>query len=99
MTVFKPIGNRILVEMLPVEDVSSGGIIIPEMAQKRSSKAVVKIVAGGPKTKKGKVLPAEVKAGDIVHINTYAGTDLVLDGRKVKLIDHNDVLALDTAPV
>ncbi|WP_461208880.1 co-chaperone GroES [Desulfocurvus sp. DL9XJH121] len=90
----KPLNDRILVKRLEGEEVTSGGIIIPDTAKEKPMKG--EIVAAGPgKTDDaGKKIKMSVKAGDLVLFNKYAGTEIKIDGVEHLVMREDDVLAI-----
>ncbi len=90
----KPLHDRVLVKRLEEEEVTKGGIIIPDTAKEKPIKG--KVVAAGPgKTSdEGKVIPMSVKAGDNVLFNKYAGTEVKIDGVEHLVMREDDILAI-----
>ncbi|MBU1004002.1 MAG: co-chaperone GroES [Proteobacteria bacterium] len=90
----KPLNDRVLVKRLEGEDVTSGGIIIPDTAKEKPMKG--QIVAAGPgKTDdSGKTIKMAVKAGDLVLFNKYAGTEIKIEGIEHLVMREDDILAI-----
>jgi len=90
----KPLHDRVLVKRLEEEEVTKGGIIIPDTAKEKPIKG--KIVAAGPgKTSDdGKLIAMSVKAGDNVLFNKYAGTEVKIDGVEHLVMREDDILAI-----
>ena len=90
----KPLGNRLVVEPLEQEDVTPGGIILPETAKEKPQQG--KIVAAGPgrTDEKGKRVAMEVTVGDKVLYAKYSGTEIKLDGKKLLILRESDILAV-----
>ena len=63
---FKPLHDRVLIEVLDNLEKTSGGIIIPDSAQEKPQEGKVVAVGGGAKTEDGKLIPMDVKVGDKV---------------------------------
>ena len=72
----KPLGGRVLVKPSEKEQKSSGGIILPDTAQKRPQEGQVVAVGEGKVSDTGEVLPIPVKVGDIVIYPEYGGTEV-----------------------
>lgn len=85
----KPLGDRVLVEPAQAEQVTAGGIIIPDSAKEKPLKGIVKAVGGGTKDEE-----MVVKAGDEVLYGKYAGTEIEIDGEKLLMMRQNDILAV-----
>jgi len=90
----KPLGSRFVVEPLEQEDVTSGGIFLPETAKEKPMKGTIVSVGAGDRDEDGKRLPMDVKAGDTVLFNKYAGTELKIDGKKLLVMKESELLAI-----
>ena len=90
----KPLGNRVVVEPEEQEDMTSGGIVLPETAKEKPQQG--KILAAGPgeREDEGKRSPLDVKEGDTVLFAKYSGTEIKLDGKKVLILRESDLLAI-----
>lgn len=85
----QPLADRVLIEPMPAEEVTMGGIIIPDSAKEKPLKGTV--IAAGDGTKDEKMV---LKAGDTVLYGKYAGTELELEGKKYLIMRQSDVLAI-----
>ncbi len=90
----KPLGDKILVEVLEAEEKTKGGIILPDTAKEEKSEGKVIAVGTGKVLESGKVQPLEVKRGDRVIFGKYSGDEILIDGKKHKIIKENEVLAI-----
>jgi chaperonin GroES len=90
----KPLGDKILVEVLEAEEKTRGGIILPDTAKEEKTEGKVIAVGSGKVLESGKVQPLEVKRGDRVIFGKYAGDEIVIDGKKHKILKENEVLAI-----
>ena len=90
----KPLGDRILVEVLESEEKTRGGIILPDTAKEEKSEGKVVATGPGKVLDSGKVQPLEVKKGDRVLFGKWGGDDLTVEGKKHKIIRESDVLAV-----
>ncbi len=92
----KPLGNRVVVEPLEQEEMTAGGIILPETAKEKPQRG--KILAAGPgdRNDKGERVAMDVAVGDTVLFAKYSGTEIKLDGKKVLILRENDILAIVT---
>ena len=89
-----PLGGRVLVRPLDSEVTSSGGIILPDSAQKRPQEGKIIAVGEGKTLDSGEVEELPVKAGDIVIYPEYSGTEIKLDDEDYLLIDADALLAV-----
>jgi chaperonin GroES len=90
----KPLGTRIVVEPVEQEDVTTGGILLPETAKEKPQRGIVVAVGPGNRDDDGEYIPLDVKEGDKVLFNKYSGTEIKVDGKKVLIMKESDVLAV-----
>ena len=90
----KPLGNRVVVEPIEQEEVTSGGIVLPETAKEKPQKGTVLAVGPGERDEDGKRIPLDVTEGDTVLFAKYSGTEIKLEGRKVLILRESDLLAI-----
>ena len=90
----KPLGDRILVEVLEAEEKTKGGIILPDTAKEEKAEGKVVSVGAGKVLESGKVQPLEVKKGDRVIYGKWGGDEILIDGKKHKILKEADVLAV-----
>src|SRR3989338_3809923 len=94
MAKIKPLGDKILVEVLEAEEKTKGGIFLPDTAKEEKTEGKVIAVGGGKVLDSGKVQALEVKKGDKVIFGKYSGDDIQIDGKKHKIIKESEVLAV-----
>jgi len=93
MSTIQPIGDRVVVKPQQAEEVTAGGLFIPDTAKEKPMRGTV--VAVGPgKTENGTHVEMTVKAGDTVLYGKYAGTELQLDGDDVLIMRESDILGI-----
>jgi len=91
----KPLADRVIVEPMEEEEVTSSGIVLPETAKEKPQKGTLVAVGPGRKDEQGKVVAMDVKVGDVVLYAKYAGTEVKLDGgRRVLVLRESDILAI-----
>jgi chaperonin GroES len=90
----KPLGNRVVVEPMEQEEVTAGGIVLPETAKEKPQKGKVLSVGPGDRDEDGKYIPMDVKEGDMVLFAKYAGTEIKVDGKKLLILRESDLLAI-----
>ena len=91
----KPLADRVIVEPMEEEEVTSSGIVLPETAKEKPQKGTLIAVGTGKRDEQGKVIPMDVKVGDVVLYAKYAGTEVKLDGgRRVLVLRESDILAI-----
>jgi chaperonin GroES len=93
-TKLKPLGGRVIVEPIEQEEMTAGGIILPETAKEKPQEG--KILAAGPgeRDEDGKRIPMEVGVGDRVLYAKYSGTEVKMEGKKVLILREADILAV-----
>ena len=94
--VLTPLDARMLVIPAEAETVTAGGLIIPDSAMQMPVRGTVMAVGRGRRSKKGKLRPLDVTAGDQVLFAEYAGTKLNFSGQKVLILREEDILGIVT---
>lgn len=92
----RPLHNRILVERVNPESKTAAGLIIPDTAKEKPQEGKVLSVGQGALDKAGKLIPLDVKAGDVVLFTKYGGTEVKLDGKDYIILKEDDVLGVIT---
>ena len=87
-----PLGDRVLIKPTPKEEVSKGGIILPDTAKEKPQEGQIVAVGPGRLTEEGKRIAMEVKVGEKVLFAKYAGTEIKLDGEEYLIVRESDVL-------
>ena len=94
MSKIRPLHERVLVRRLEEEEVSKGGIIIPDSAKEKPAEGEIVAVGNGKKTDDGKLIPLDVKVGDKILFSKYSGSDIKLDGEEFLIMREDDILAI-----
>jgi chaperonin GroES len=90
----KPLGGRVIVEPIEQEEMTAGGIILPETAKEKPQEGNVLAVGPGDRDDKGERVPMDVKVGDKVLFAKYSGTEVKIDGKKLLIMRESDLLAI-----
>jgi len=90
----KPLGSRVVVEPIESEEVTAGGIVLPETAKEKPQKGKILSIGPGERDDDGKRIPMDVKAGDTVLFAKYAGTEIKINNKKLLILKESDVLAI-----
>lgn len=77
----KPLGNRVVVEPIEQEEMTAGGIILPETAKEKPQRGKVLAAGPGDRNDKGERIAMDVVVGDTVLYAKYSGTEIKLDGK------------------
>lgn len=89
----QPLGDRVVVQPSSEEEVTKGGIILPDTAKEKPQRGVVVAVGPGRLDETGKRVPMEVKKGDKVIYSKYAGSEIKQDDEEVLILRESDILA------
>jgi len=92
----RPLHDRVIVKRLEEEKKSAGGILIPDSAAEKPTRAEVIAVGPGKRSDDGKVQPVDVKKGDIVLIGKYSGSEIKDGGEDLVVLREDDILAVIT---
>ena len=89
-----PLHDRVIVKPSKPEEVTKGGIIIPDTAKEKPMQGEVIAAGTGKITEDGKVLPLQVKAGNKVLYGKYSGTEVTVDGEEYLIMRESDIFAI-----
>ena len=90
----KPLGDHVVIKPLEAEDRTPGGIVLPDTAKEKSTKGEVVAVGSGKLLPNGRVVALAVKAGDTVIYSKYAGSEVKVDGKELKIVQESEILAI-----
>jgi len=90
----RPLGDRLVVKPAGREEVSKGGIILPDTAKERPQEGTVLAVGKGRIGDDGKLIPMEIEAGNAILFAKYAGSEVKIDGEELIILSERDVLAI-----
>jgi chaperonin GroES len=93
-TKLKPLGDRLVVEPIEMEEKTASGLVLPETAKEKPQQGKVLTVGPGRMDDDGDRMPMEVSEGDTVLYAKYAGTEVKIDGKKLLILKESDVLAI-----
>lgn len=85
----KPLADRVVIEPLPAEQKTAGGIIIPDTAKEKPQRGTVVAVGPGKKDE-----PLTVKIGDVVLYGKYAGTEININNSDYLIMRESDIVAI-----
>jgi len=89
----KPLGDRVVIKPTPKEEISKGGIVLPDTAKEKPQDGKIVAVGPGKLTEDGKRIEMEVKVGDKVIYSKYAGTEVKVDDEELIILRESDILA------
>jgi chaperonin GroES len=90
----KPLHDHVVIEPLEAEDRTPGGIVLPDTAKEKSTKGKVIAAGTGRLLPNGRVVELAVKAGDKVIYSKYAGSEVKVDGKELKIVTESEILAI-----
>lgn len=91
---FKPLGDRVFVKYSSEGEKTAGGLYIPDTAKEKPQKGTVVAVGPGKRTDDGKLQPMEVKPGDTVLFDKYAGSKITIDNEEHLIIRQDEILGI-----
>jgi chaperonin GroES len=92
-----PLHDRIVVRAAAAEEVTKGGIFLPDTAKEKPQQGEVIAVGTGKYDDAGKLIPMAVKVGDTVLYGKYSGTEIAIDGEDVLIMRESDVFGIVSA--
>jgi len=90
----RPLHDRIVVKRMDKQEMTKGGLIIPDTAKEKPLDAMVVAVGNGRIKDDGTVQPLDVKAGDRVLIGKYSGTEVKIEGEEHVIVREDEVLGI-----
>jgi chaperonin GroES len=87
-----PLNDRVVVSRLDAEEVTKGGLFIPETGKEKPQEGLV-IAVGSGKVVNNLFVPLDVQVGHKVLFGKYSGTDVEIDGEKLLILREEDILA------
>ncbi|MFC1865665.1 co-chaperone GroES [Chloroflexota bacterium] len=92
-TKLQPLADRIVVKPIEREEVTRGGIVLPDTIKERPQEGRILAAGPGRLTDDGKRIPMEVKVGDVVVYAKYGGTEIKVDDEELMILNESNVLA------
>lgn len=90
----KPLGDKVIVEVIDEPQTTASGIVLPDTAKEKSQRGKVLAVGPGKVMDNGEREPMEVKEGDTVVFAKYGGTEVDLGGRELMILSLRDIHAI-----
>jgi chaperonin GroES len=91
---FRPLHDRVVVKRVEEDTKTKGGIIIPDTAQEKPMQGEVVAVGPGGRDETGKLIPIDVKAGDVVLFGKWSGTEVKIDGTEYLIMKESDIMGV-----
>lgn len=90
----KPLGDKVIVEVIDEPQTTASGIVLPDTAKEKSQKGKVIAVGPGKLLDNGERAALEVSEGDTVMFAKYGGTEVTLDGKDLMILSERDIHAV-----
>jgi len=90
----KPLGDRLIVEPIEQEEMTTSGIVLPETAKEKPMQGKVLAIGPGARKEDGSRIAMDVSTGDTVLYAKYGGTEVKLENKKYLILKETDVLAI-----
>jgi chaperonin GroES len=84
----------VVVEPVEQEEITAGGIVLPETAKEKPQKGTILATGPGDRDDDGKRIPMDIAVGDMVLYAKYAGTEIKVEGKKLLILKESDILAI-----
>ena len=91
---FRPLHDRVVVERITAEEKTAGGIIIPDTVKEKPQQGKIVAVGPGGRDENGKLIPIDVKAGDVVLFGKWSGTEVKIDGQEYLIMKESDIMGV-----
>ena len=89
----QPLADRIIIRPIEREEVTKGGIVLPDTIKERPVEGKVLAVGPGKLADDGKRIPMEIKVGDVIIYTKYGGTEIKVDDEELIILNESNVLA------
>ena len=95
---FRPLHDRVVVRRIEEDAKTKGGIIIPDTAQEKPMQGEVIAVGPGGRDENGKLIPIDVKNGDVILFGKWSGTEVKIDGEDLLIMKESDIMGVLDVP-
>ena len=90
----RPLGDRVIIAAIAQEEMTKGGIILPDTAKEKPQQGEVVAVGNGKISDAGETIAMTVKSGDKVLYGKYSGTEVKIDGTEYLIVKESEILAI-----
>jgi len=90
----RPLGDKVVVKRLEADEMTSGGIVLPDSAKEKPKRGRIEAVGEGKLLNSGERAKMQVAKGNEVLFTSYAGTEVKIDGEEYLIMDETDILAV-----
>lgn len=92
-TTLRPLGDRVVIQPTPREEMTKSGIVLPDTAKEKPQRGRVVACGPGRLLESGDRCSLSVTVGDEVLFSKYGGTDIEVEGKEIKILRESDILA------
>ncbi len=93
-SLLKPLGDRVVIELVESEEKTASGIVLPDSAKEKPQEGKVVAVGSGRVTENGERVALEVSEGNTIIFSKYAGTEVKFEGKEYLILRESDILAV-----
>ncbi len=90
----KPLGDRVVIELVALEETTASGIVLPDSAKEKPQEGKVVSVGSGRVSENGERVALEVAEGDRIIFSKFAGTEVEYNGKEYLILREDDILAV-----
>ncbi len=90
----RPLGDKVIIKRVEAEEVTAGGIVLPDSAKEKPKRGLIKAIGDGKLLDSGERSQLQVKKNDEVLFTSYAGTEVKVGGDEYIIMDESDILAV-----
>ena len=90
----RPLGDKVIIKRTEAEEVTAGGIVLPDSAKEKPKRGLIKAIGDGKLLDTGERSQLQVKKNDEVLFTSYAGTEVKVGGEEYIIMDESDILAV-----
>ncbi len=90
----RPLGDKVIIKRVEAEEVTAGGIVLPDSAKEKPKRGVVQAIGNGRLLDSGERSTMQVKKNDEVLFTSYAGTEIKVSGDEYLIMDESDILGV-----
>ncbi len=90
----RPLGDKVIIKRVEAEEVTAGGIVLPDSAKEKPKRGLIKAIGDGKLLDSGERSQLQVKKNDEVLFTSYAGTEVKVGGEEYIIMDESDILAV-----
>ncbi len=89
----RPLGDKVIVQRQEAQEVTAGGIVLPDSAKEKPQRGKVISVGNGKLLDDGTRGKMQLKKGDVILFGSYAGSEIKIDGKEYMILDESEVMA------